>query len=408
MRSDTLGNDKKITGARAALIFVTFCIGFAVSNFAQYQFSPLASQIMGMYSLDQQGFNALFTAPMLAAIFFGVVSGLLVDRYGYKPILGIAVVLTLVGAWLRVAMPSYFLMFVAMFLVGFAGDLFMANAAKVIAQLFGPEKVNVLVGVVLSISTCGLVLVMSTTALMPSMRAAFILAGVIASVEFILWFTAMPNIKPQKSDAKQAADDTPGMGQAFKVVVKNKYVWFAGIAAFCVCGAMSGTGSMVPAALMEVRGLSQESAGVIGSMMMFGNLLGSLFTPTIANKTGKFRATLMICGLICAVGCVFAWLAPEGILLYAAMLLLGYAMGSGMASSMGIAIRIDGIGTRYAGTAGGMVTTLQLLGGVVLPTYIASGIAGGNYYIYFGVIGAFSLLWVLCMFMLPKYLDVKL
>ena len=218
----------------------------------------------------------------------------------------------------------------------------------------------------------------------------------------------MPDIRPKDlPGASQEAANSVSMGQAFKIVMKNKNVWFAGIAAFCVCGAMSGTGSMIPAALMGVRGFSPESAGVVGSVMMAGNLFGSLFTPTIANKTGQFRWTLMICGLASAVFCAFAWLFPAGILLYLGMFLAGYAMGSGMASCMGIVIRIKGIGTELAGTAGGMVTMLQLLGGVALPTYIASPIAGGNYRTYFIVIGAFSLIWVLCMFLLPKYLDVK-
>ncbi|MCD8343294.1 MAG: MFS transporter [Oscillospiraceae bacterium] len=397
---------RKRSKAKSVILFITFSIGFAVSNFSQYQFSPLASEIMELYGLSQVSYNALFTAPMIPAILFGILSGVLVDKYGYKPVLGVAITLTLIGAWLRVLIPSHMLMFAAMFLVGFSGDLFMANAAKVLALLFGPEKVSVLAGLVMSISTCGLVLVLSTTSLMPSMVSAFILAAVIASVGFVLWFTMMPKIKPQQKPREVTTPNNNKNG-ALKSVLGNKNVWFAGVVAFCACGAMSGTGSTVPAALMQERGISSEMAGVVASMMMVGNLLGSTFTPTIANKTGKFRATLMICGALSALGCAFAWLAPEGIALYAAMLVLGFAMGSGMASCMGIAVRIRGIGTEYAGTAGGMVTTLQLLGGVVLPTYIASTIAGGNYYVYFGIIGAFSLLWVICMFLLPKYLDVK-
>lgn len=78
-----------------------------------------------------------------------------------------------------------------------------------------------------------------------------------------------------------------------------------------------------------------------------------------------------------------------------------------MAQLLAVAVRLPGVGPMYAGTAGGLIATLELLGGVALPTYIASAIAGTNYSIYFIVIGLSSLLWILTVFLLPKELDVK-
>ena len=141
--------------------------------------------------------------------------------------------------------------------------------------------------------------------------------------------------------------------------------------------------------------------------MMVGNLLGSLITPTLTLKTGKFRLILSLCGVLSAVGCAFAWLAPEGILLYIALMLTGYAFGSGMSQIIAATIRLPGIGPKYAGTAGGVIATLQLLGGVCIPTYYASAIAGTNFHLYFILIGASSLLWAAAMALQHKCLDVK-
>lgn len=410
-------NEKKKTysAARKFLIFLAFAICYGAPNYTQYQLSPLGAQIIEQFSLTPVQFNSIFTSPMLPAIFTSIIVGLLVDRFGFKPVITCSIVLTVIGAWIRLFADSYPMMFVGMTLVGFSAGVMSSNASKTLAQLFGPDKVSIIMGMVLSVSTLGLVTCMATTSMFPSMFTAFLVAAVVCSIGLILWLVIIPSLKPgQGLEAAPAAEAAPpeeeapaSLGKAFLTVMKNKYVWFAAVALFCVNGAMTGTGSSIPTALQADRGLSAETAGMVGSLMMVGNLLGSLITPTLTLKTGKFRLVLMICGLISALGCAFAWLAPEGILLYAAMILTGYAFGSGMSQIIAVAVRLPGVGPKYAGTAGGLIATLQLLGGVVIPTYIASAIAGTNYSLYFIIIGASSLLWVLAIFLLPKSLDVK-
>ncbi len=398
--------NKKPSKARNILIFLAFAIVFAAPNYTQYQFSPLGPQIIEQFGLSAVQFNSIFTAPMLPAVFTSVISGMMVDRYGYKPVIGVSVFLTFLGAWMRVFANGYGVMYIAMVLVGFSAGFLSSNSSKILGQLFGPEKVSVIMGLVLTVSTCGLVLSMSTTTLL-GMNTAFLVAGVVCAVALVLWFVVMPGIKPGQMVQSSAPDEkTPSLGEAFLVVIKNRYVWLAGIAMFCVNGAMTGMGSMVPTALGSL-GVSADTAGLVGSFLMVGNLLGSLFTPTISLKTGKFRAVLMVCGAVSVVGCCFAWRVPAGPLLYLAMIATGYTFGSGMAQLLAVAVRLPGVGPMYAGTAGGLIATLELLGGVALPTYIASAIAGTNYSIYFIVIGLSSILWILTVFLLPKELDVK-
>ena len=115
----------------------------------------------------------------------------------------------------------------------------------------------------------------------------------------------------------------------------------------------------------------------------------------------------MVCGVMSLLGCAFAWRAPEGILLYAAMVLTGFTFGSGMSQLLSVAVRLPGIGHMYAGTAGGIIGTLEMAGCVILPTYIASQIAGSNHGVYFLVLGISGIVWIFSVFMLPKDLDVK-
>lgn len=46
-------------------------------------------------------------------------------------------------------------------------------------------------------------------------------------------------------------------------------------------------------------------------------------------------------------------------------------------------VLLEGLGTKYAGSAAGVISTLQLLGAVLIPTYILTPIAGDNYSLLF-------------------------
>lgn len=54
------------------------------------------------------------------------------------------------------------------------------------------------------------------------------------------------------------------------------------------------------------------------------------------------------------------------------------------------------IGPKYAGTAGGVVATLELLGAVVLPTYVVIPLCGSSDAAYFAVGGVLMLLSSVC------------
>ena len=391
--------------AKRIIYFIVFALCFAAPNYAQYQFSPLAPQIMQRFALTDVQFNSIFTAPMLPAIFTSLISGMLVDRYGYKPVIGASILLTALGCWGRVFSEGYGLMYVSMILLGFSAGFLSSNASKILSILFGQERVSVIMGLVLTISTCGMVLCMFTTTSL-GISTAFILAAVLASVALIFWFVVMPGVKGNKKEAESAPVEDVSLGKALVTVLKNKHVWIAAVVMFCVNGAMTGMGSSIPRALEDVGRVAAGQGGVAGAFLMIGNLLGSLLTPTISLKTGKFRLVLMICGALSVLGCCFAWTLP-GVLLYVGLVLTGYAFGSAMAQILSVAVRLPGVGPTYAGAAGGLIATLELLGGVVLPTYVASAIAGSNHSVYFIILGVFSIFWILGVWLMPKNLDTK-
>ncbi len=383
------------------LMFLAFSLAFTLPNFAQYQMSPLAARIMEQYSLTNGQFTSIFTAPMILAVFFCFISGILTDKFGFKTVVGIFVVISGIGGILRVFANSYVTLYISMALVGVSAGIVVSNAAKIIGSVFDPKKVGVIVSMAVAIGTGMMIVAMSTTALMPTTRSAFILAACLGVASVILWITGVPK---RRNRGKEEVSTLPSIRTCLKTVLSNKYVWIAAIGNFCLSSAMIGLNSLISAALVS-RGMSEASAGVVSSINIIGNLVGSLVMPIVAHKTGKLRLVLFINSIVAAVGTAFSWLAPVGLPLYAALFLTGMGVGGVLPQLIAINIKLPGIGPMYAGTAGGFIATLQLLGSIILPTYVAAPIAGGSFYLYFIIVGAFTLICAVMMTLLPKAVD---
>ena len=124
---------RKFSKTWLIVIFIAFAAAYLATNYTQYQLSPLGAQIMEMFNLNPVQFNSLFTAPMLPAIFTSIICGLLVDKYGYKPVIAFSLIMTVIGAWLRVFSTGYGMMFIAMFLIGFSGGFITSNSSKILS-----------------------------------------------------------------------------------------------------------------------------------------------------------------------------------------------------------------------------------------------------------------------------------
>ena len=228
--------EKKINPVICLLVFA---LAYAAPNYAQYQISPLGPQIIQRFGLSDTQFQSFFTAPMLPAIFLGFISGMLVDRLGYKPVLAVSMILTAVGAWLRYLSSGYGMMYAAMVMMGFSAAFISANGAKILSNFFKPEKISVVMGLVLTITTTGMVLGMATTTSLGISRA-FLLAACLATLVLVLWLTVMPNVRPVK---KETEDEQLPLGKAVGKVLRNRYVWLVGGVIFFVNACMTGMGS---------------------------------------------------------------------------------------------------------------------------------------------------------------------
>ena len=101
-----------------------------------------------------------------------------------------------------------------------------------------------------------------------------------------------------------------------------------------------------------------------------------------------------------------AWIVPTGPAMWVTLLVLGILMGISAPLLMAFPMLLAEIGPAYAGTAGGLIATLQLLGAFIIPAFVITPLAGTDYNILFALSSLFFALLGFVTLLLPE-LGVK-
>jgi len=380
----------------AWIVLLVASIAIFSLSYTQYLISPISKDIMAKFSLNNSQFASIFSAPMVPAIFLSLASGVLVDRFGVKIVISVGLIISAVGTVLRMTAGTYGSLFATMAMTGLGAAFLNANGAKIFGEWFPSEKVSRVMGIFLMASTLGMTIGMGTTAMLNSIYYAFLISAIISTIAAIVWIIFMKN--PSYTTAEKQR--TLPIGKCLKVVVKSLPVWLVGLSLMFVLGTVVTISSFLPAALIS-KGISAVSSGAYASMVTIGSLIGSILAPALASKLKNTKGLIFSLAMIAAIFTAFSWNLPEGFVLSICLFITGAAAGGLMPILMSIPIRLKEIGSAYAGTAGGFTGTLQLLGAVVIPTYIVVPLAGNNTAMLFILAGICMALVCILSFMFP-------
>ncbi len=371
------------------VILLMLFLGIALPDFGQFQVSSLADKLRAAMDLSQSQYSTIATAPLLAGIIFGFLSGVLMDRFGIKVVTA-SIVLTAIGLVMRVPMGSFAVQYIAGILIGCAATFINTTAPKIIGQWFPREKTTQYMGMVLAVANLSMALGIGTAALFSSVTAAFRFSAILAVVILVVWCLF---ITEKKGQGIEAAETVP-VGESIKAVVKHRGVWLVSL--FCL-GSVAAIGSVsvfMPQALIS-RGMTAVQAGWYSMAVTLGNCVTNFVSPAIIRRfgTSKKRLTVMVClySLGEVVFVAFGWRAP-GVLLPVCLFLSGFCAMGFLAFYQTIPLSLKGVGQRYSGTATGLIITVQLAASVVLPSYVIAPIAGDDYRLIFLMLGAIPLL----------------
>lgn len=367
---------------RSLIILITAVLFGAqfIGNYGNYQLAAIPSRIYQAFNLTDMQFSSLMTAPMLPSIFLSIIIGLLVDHYGISKMVSICLGVAAAGFLLRCFATNYPTMLIAMALSGFGCMILNSNMAKIVSSLYPMNKVSKIVGILMAASTASMAVAFATTAAIPSLEIAFWIPTIVSLVVVALWLIF----------ARESVFSTGGAGESGAQVkeslsqcAKSRNIWLAGLTLMLILGASMVISNFHVATLTSLKGYSEGAAGSFNTVLMIGAILGSIFLPVYVTKQpAKAPMTVFIMLLITAATC-YGMVALPAVGIYICAFLNGGLRSGVIATMMMVPVLLKEIGPKHAGTAGGFIVTLELIGSVVIPTYIIVPLGGGNLMTYF-------------------------
>jgi len=364
---------------RWVILAVTMLAGF-IGSYAQFQLPPLAYRIMPALHISTSEFAALIGGPLTGSLFICLIGGSLADRYGVKNVVAVGLTLAVIGCTFRYAVTSFWPFFLLTVLAGLASGLLVANIAKLFGAWFLPEQMGTLMGAYMISPMLAGTVATATTAFFPSDKSAFIFSGVVCLAILILWLVFARN-KPEGAPELPSQPVTRYIGKA----ARSRAIWLAGLCAFFVMGSMMTFTGFLPKVLGDLPGISRKLAGFWGSLPNLGGIFGSFLGPLVCRRLGVMKPYLVVVSLLGGIVTFWSWQLPIGAASVVSLLLAGCLQSAMLPLILSLPVLLPEIGPEYAGSAGGIISTLQVLGGIMVPTYFITRLAGSNSMILFGL-----------------------
>lgn len=357
---------------RFAILFAVCSLAF-MGNFIQYQVSALALDVMPMLGIDSVGFSTMFLIPMLAAVFFGIPFGLAGDKFGPKRVIAACFAVACAGGLLRMfTLESFPLQLVSLFCVGIGMTALSTNVVKTISLWFG-AKTDTAVGVYYAVSCLGIVASQAAGGLYSSVFQAYAIAEVALVVITVLWVILGRDLPAGvEAPADKAALET------FLVPAKNSSVWLIALAVGFSLSATTAFAGLLPQALEAGKGIDGLVAGNMAAAVTVASIFGCIAGPALCARFGRMKPYLVVVNIVSGAVMLSTWYVGLGAPLWTVLAAGGFLSAMTGPILQSLPVMIKGIGSRYAGSASGIISTVSLAMSFVLPIGV-SAIAGESY-----------------------------
>lgn len=394
-------NEKKQSNYRWVIAAVVCLIGI-LSNYMQYQISALAVYLMPMLHIEPSGFSMLLLMPMLTAVFLSIPMGTVGDRIGPKKVVLGGLAIAVIGAFVRTYGLNFPMQMLSMFLLGAGIAALNANLIKIFSVWFG-NQTQIAMGLFYASAGVGVILAQMVAPRFSVFRS-YLIAAIALTIASVLWAILIRDTP--KGVSLPPATESPM--KYINVAARSRNVWLIALCYGFSMAASTAFAGFIPQTLINNNGFDKTSAGLVASAAALGSIAGSLIGPTISSRLSKWKTYLVCTILVGAVLMTYFWAVvlmlkktPAVGILVCIMFISGTfgAMNGPIVQAMPYAL--PEIRGKYAGSAGGLISSVGLLCAYIIPVVI-SQISGKNYVLNLGLESLIFLLSALFVILIPE------
>lgn len=324
---------------------------------------PLFPEIVADLNMTMTQMGTIWGMDPLAGVFVGLISGLLIDRFGIKRTLTIVCLLAGITGAARGLSTGFTSMTATMFLFGLLVAMMPTLIPKVSAVWFAGRNLAAANGV-LSLGMTGGAMIgtmLSATVLSPLLGGwsnVLFLYGVPPVLLGILWWATYR--EPVHLDKQAQKTSEVPFREALPNVIRLKGIWWIGLSFFGVYGAFMGISGYLPTYLREIGWAASDADSAL-TLIVGATAVTSIPMALLSDKLGS-RKKVLVPALI--VSTVTLGLIPlvDGAAIWGLLVINGLVRGAVFPLFIAIQVEQKGVGARYAGTAVGLTSSLGMLG----------------------------------------------
>ncbi len=272
----------------AAAVFFFYAFVLRVSP------SVMVGELMSEFQVGGAVFGTLSSLYFYTYAPLQLPVGIMMDRYGPRFMISVAIALAALGSLLFAMAPSLELAYLARLLIGFGSGFSFVGALTVSTQLFPPAHFAMLTGLVQGFGILGGIVGQAPLGIAVehlSWRGAM---GAVAAAGLLLAIAAWLSIRDRVGEAR-AASPTAGL----KLVAANRETWLCATFGLAKTAPMLTFGGLwaVPF-VMAAHEVERATAASLTSLLFLGWGLGAPFNGWISDRLGRRKAPMLASSLI--------------------------------------------------------------------------------------------------------------
>jgi nitrate/nitrite transporter NarK len=356
-------------------------VAFAYSsNYTNH--APLAPALAREFGFSQTLAGLLTTGIFATHATMQIPGGHLVDRFGARRVLLVALLWVAFGNFGIALATAYWQLLACKIFTGVGTGVCFVGGARFTHQVGAGSRLGVaqgLFGGSVQLGAGFVILAVPRIYLWAGWRPAFIICACMALTAAFIWLAGAPNLPP-----------SPAAPGRWREMLLSSQLWLLGLVQMGSFGLSVVIGSWIVTVLTKAMGVPATRAGLIGSLVL---LLGILTRPLGGMLRREFDIRSIFTGalLLNAVGC-FA--------LAATSISLGIAVGAVVLLGLGCGLPYAAMFTRagqlFPGRAGAAMGLVNMLGIVMIlaGAPLVGNLADltGTFRASFLFLGGFSLL----------------
>lgn len=279
---------------RWVMLILAFLTAFTL-HLTIFSYSPLVSEIISEMKLSHVEAGSAFSMCILTLALFRIPWGMLSDRMGFAWVMRIASITIGVFAFLRGFAISYDSLITFQLLLGTGLAAIMPCLPKLVTEWFHKERRGLATGIYVGGFPTGGIFAFTLTPymlkLMGSWRDVFRLYGMWALVLAILWWILARENEKNRDQPKTSIEKN--LIRALKV----KETWLLTALSIVAMGNYDTLSTWLPY-ILQFKGVSSETAGLIALMLPLGFLLASPTIGVLSDWVGLRKPFILILGVV--------------------------------------------------------------------------------------------------------------